>query len=109
MATTSLIDAEHDDLVPVRKLAQKRLGKMISRATQWRWVRGKGARGGRLTAVKILNVWHTTEIAFAAFITNQTAAALGNDAPVFAPAERSSASRSRNEQERNQGRKKPRR
>lgn len=90
--TSSLIDAEHDDLVPIRKLAKQRLGRDISPACQWRWVR-KGCRGVRLEAVQVLGVWHTTPAAFGAFVRGQTAAAYGNDAPVTVPAERSEATR----------------
>lgn len=86
--TTSLIDAEHDDLVPIRKLAKQRLGRDISPACQWRWVR-KGVRGVRLEALNVLGIWHTTPEAFAVFLRGQTAAAYGNDAP----AERSEATR----------------
>lgn len=88
--TTSLIDAEHDDLVPVRQLAKKRLGKDISPACLWRWVR-KGVRGCRLEALNVMGVWHTTPAAFGAFLTSQTAAAYGDDAPTTAPTERSAA------------------
>lgn len=92
VTTTSLIDVEKDDLIPVREMAKKRLGKSISPACQWRWLR-KGVRGVRLEAVQVRNVWHTTPAAFAAFIVGQTAAAYGSDAPLDsdAPAERSAA------------------
>jgi len=90
--TTSLIDAEHDDLVPIRKLAKQRLGRDISPACQWRWVR-KGCRGVRLEAVQVMGVWHTTTAAFGAFVRGQTANAYGNDAPVSVPAERSEATK----------------
>lgn len=88
--TTSLIDADRDDLIPVRVLAKQRLGKQISLACQWRWLR-KGVRGCRLEAVQILNVWHTTPAAFGAFVRGQTAAAFGEDAEPATPAERSEA------------------
>lgn len=89
--TTALIDVEHDELTPVRKLAKQRLGRDMSPTTQWRVIRGKGAHGCRLEAVMIQGIWHTTDKAWGAFITGQTAAALGNDAPTTAPAERSAA------------------
>lgn len=90
LTTTTLIDAERDELTPVRHHARKILGKDISPACQWRWVR-KGVRGCRLEAINVMGVWHTTPEAFGAFLRNQTAAALGTDAPVAALAERSAA------------------
>ncbi len=90
--TTSLIDPEHDELIPVRKLARQRLGKDISPACQWRWLR-KGVRGCRLEAINVMGVWHTTPAAFGAFLTSQTAAAYGDDAPTDVPAERSAATK----------------
>jgi len=71
----SLIDLESDDLRPVWIVARDRTGRRPSPATVWRWVR-KGVRGGRLEAVFLQGVWHTTSAAFADFIRRQTAAAL---------------------------------
>ena len=85
--TSTLIDPEHDDLIPVRTLAKQRLGKTISPCCQWRWIH-KGARGCRLEAVQVMGIWHTTPAAFGAFITGQTAAAMGNDANPATPAPR---------------------
>src|SRR5258708_4040151 len=85
-----VIDAEHDDLVPVRTLVKQRLGKTISPACLWRWIR-KGVRGCRLEAVQVMGTWHTPPQAFGAFITGQTAAALGNDANPAKPPPRSPA------------------
>ena len=82
----ALIDVETDTLTSVRSLARQRLGKNIAPSTIWRWVR-KGCRGCRLEAVQVMGTWHSTPPAFAAFITGQTAAAFGADAP--ATAERS--------------------
>ena len=86
----SLIDVETDTLTSVRALARQRLGKDIAPSTIWRWVR-KGCRGCRLEAVQVMGTWHSTPPAFAAFITGQTAAAFGADAPATAPTERSAA------------------
>jgi hypothetical protein len=72
----SLIDPEHDDLIPARTLAKKRLGRDVSPACLWRWIR-KGARGTKLECVQIMGVWCTTEAAWGAFVTGQTRAALG--------------------------------
>ena len=46
-----MIDVERDELVPVRIIVKQRLGKAISAATLWRWVR-KGCRGVRLDRLK---------------------------------------------------------
>lgn len=86
----ALINIECDTLTSVRTLARQRLGKNIAPSTIWRWVR-KGSRGCRLEAVQVLGTWHSTPPAFAAFITGQTAAAYGTDAPTTAPAERTAA------------------
>ena len=75
-----MIDVERDELVPVRIIVKQRLGKAISAATLWRWVR-KGCRGVRLEAVFVGGSWHTTAAAFAEFVRAQTAAAFGNDKP----------------------------
>lgn len=87
-ATSTLIDAEIDCLIPIRTLTRDRLGKAVSPATQWRWLR-KGCRGVRLEAVQVCGVWHTTPAAFGAFVNGQTAAALGNDANPATPVARS--------------------
>ena len=71
-----LIDLEADDLRPVATVARDRTGKRPSPASIWRWIH-KGNRGGKLEAVFLTGVWHTTAAAFADFIRRQTAAALG--------------------------------
>lgn len=84
-----LIDVEHDELIPVRTLAKRSIGRDISPACLWRWIR-KGVRGVKLEAVTLMGVWHSTPAAFGAFITQQTAAAMGEAPAVDAePAERS--------------------
>lgn len=87
-ATTSLIDPQHDPLIPIRQLAKERLGKSISPSCQWRWIR-RGVRGVRLEAVQAMGVWCTTPAAFGAFISGQTRAALGDSPPPGGPAVRS--------------------
>jgi hypothetical protein len=87
---SALIDAENDTLTAVRTLAKQRLGKNIAPSTIWRWVR-KGSRGCKLEAVQVLGSWHTTPEAFGAFITGQTASAMGRDADPATPAPRSPA------------------
>jgi hypothetical protein len=91
---TSLIDPEHDDLVPVRQLAKQRLGKTISPSCLWRWLR-KGVRGCRLEAVQVMGVWHTTPAAFGAFIAGQTAAAMAGDRDPATPAPRTAEKEAR--------------
>lgn len=91
MATaTPTINLETDDLIPVGVIAQQRLGKRPSPATQWRW-HLKGVNGAKLEVVKSGGCWMTTRAAFAEFLRQQTAncqaAPLGTDAP----AERSAA------------------
>lgn len=93
-ATTTLIDTAHDELVPVRTIAKQRLGKTISPACLWRWVR-KGVRGCRLEAVHVMGVWHTTPAAFGAFITGQTANAFGGDTRAESPTPRTDEKRER--------------
>ncbi|MFN0055543.1 MAG: DUF1580 domain-containing protein [Planctomycetales bacterium] len=90
----ALIDAENDALVSVRCLAKQRLGKNVAPSTIWRWVR-KGSRGCRLEAVQVLGSWHSTPEAFGAFITGQTAAALGNAIVSASPAPRRAEKRAR--------------
>lgn len=94
VTTTTLIDPEHDDLVPVRTIAKQRLGKTISPSCQWRWVR-QSVRGHRLEAVQVMGVWYTTPAAFAAFIVGQTKNALGDDAREEPTAPRSAATTAR--------------
>lgn len=84
---TALIDADHDDLRPVNEIVKARLGKRVSPATLWRWIR-KGTRGARLEVVYVAGCWCTTEGAFGEFLRQQTANALGDDAPPESPAPR---------------------
>lgn len=75
---STLIDPEHDHLIPIVRLVEARLGRRPSPATVWRW-RLRGVRAGgvriRLEAVRVAGVWHTTPAAWAAFIAAQTEAA----------------------------------
>lgn len=86
----ALIDLETDELTPVAELCRKRLGRSISPATRWRWIK-RGVRGGiRLEAVLVNGQWMTTPAAFAQFLREQTAAALrlpdvGDDSPAERP------------------------
>ncbi len=91
MNNPSLIDVERDELIPVRVIAKQRLGKAISPATLWRWVR-QGCRGVRLEVVVVGSTWYTTPAAFGAFIRGQTDAAFGDDSPESS-GERSEATR----------------
>ncbi len=75
-----MIDVERDDLIPVRAIAEQRLGKAISPATLWRWIR-QGCHGVRLEVVVVGGVRYTTAAAFGAFIRGQTAAVLGHISP----------------------------
>jgi hypothetical protein len=74
-ATTSVIDPETDDLRPVREIVRARLGKSISPATLWRWIR-RGTGGARLEVIRIGGRWMSTDKAFAEFLRVQTANAL---------------------------------
>ncbi|MEZ5398001.1 MAG: DUF1580 domain-containing protein [Bryobacterales bacterium] len=74
---SSNIDLERDELVPLAKLIECRLGHRPSPATLWRW-RLKGVRIGdkriRLECVRVGGVWYSTLGAWAAFIAAQTKA-----------------------------------
>src|SRR5579872_2327587 len=80
VVTTSLIDIDHDELIPVRELVKRRTGRSLSPACSWRWIK-KGVKGHRLEAVFIFGQWSTTEAALGAFLTATTAAALANQVP----------------------------
>lgn len=66
-------------LEPVQTLCRRVIGKRVSPATLWRWVR-RGTRAGRLEAVHVNGTWYTTADAFADFVNRQTAAQLGESA-----------------------------
>ena len=74
-ATTTTIDIETDELLPVAAVIKERLGKKLSAPTLWRW-RVIGIRGVKLECVLAGGVWCTTLKAFAEFLRAQTAAAL---------------------------------
>lgn len=88
--TSKLIDVHADRLRPVNEIAQERLGKRLSPATQWRWIQ-QGNAGGRLEAVYVGATWMTTPEAFGDFLQRMTAAKLrapiadDNDPPAERP------------------------
>ncbi|WP_437206615.1 DUF1580 domain-containing protein [Planctomicrobium sp. SH664] len=65
-------------LVAVNELCLRVLGKRVSPATLWRWIK-KGVRGGHLDAVQIAGRWCCSVQAFADFINRQTAANLSGE------------------------------
>jgi hypothetical protein len=73
----SLINPATDTLMPAADVVEQATGKRPSRTTIWRWVCGPGRRGCHLQAFSQLGGWYTTREAYAAFITGQTASALG--------------------------------
>ena len=85
---TALIDPDHDDLILVRQIAEDRTGKLISPACAWRWIR-HGVRGCVLEAVSVGGRWYTTERAWGAFVSAQTAAVRAQPEGGVLPAGRS--------------------
>ena len=84
------INLETDDLIPVSRLIQQRLGKRISPATLWRW-RLKGINGARLECVLCGGCWMTTAKSFAEWVRAQTANCQPAPLDTDAPTERSAA------------------
>lgn len=66
---------------PVQQICKRVIGKRVSPATLWRWIR-KGTKGGKLEASHINGTWHCTAEQFADFMNRQTKAKLAKpDSP----------------------------
>jgi len=85
------INLETDELIPVSKLVQTRLGRRIAPATLWRW-RTKGTRGVRLPMVLVLGSWCSTPKALTEFLRESSEAGMPQPAP---PVERDEATNRR--------------
>ncbi|HWL11124.1 MAG TPA: helix-turn-helix domain-containing protein [Planctomicrobium sp.] len=72
-------------LEPVNRLCERLLGKRLSPATVWRWIK-RGLKGGKLEAVSVQGKWYCTAEALADFLNRQTEANLHTAEPTQAEA-----------------------
>ena len=81
VSATHLPEILNGKLESIPAVAFRRTGKRPSPPTCWRWHRIGVGGGIKLQVVRHSGKWLTTEAAFDQFIADQTAAALGENAP----------------------------